>query len=812
MLKTYIKIALRNLLRNKTFASINMLGLAVGMASCMIIMLFVLHELSYDRFHEKADRIVRVAFEGSIKGEKMNEASVMPPVAKNLLADYPEVEEATRLRAFGAPKLSYGEKTFRDNLFAFADANIFQVFTLPLLKGDPAAALTQPNSLVISQALASKIFGNEDPIGKVISFPDWEQDYTVTGLMADIPGNSHFHFDLLASMASFPDAASNSWMVSEFHTYLVLSPGYDYKKLEAKLPQVTEKYMGPQLQQALGLSLEEFKQAGNHLGLYLQPLTDLHLYSDATIGLEPGGDVQRVYIFSAIALFMLLIACINFMNLATAGASKRAREVGVRKVLGSGKGQLIGQFLTESVLLTLLAMVLALVLVKTALPLFNRLAGKELALSFTDQPLFLPVLLGLSLLVGVLAGSYPAFVLSSFNPIAVLKGAKVVGGYGDKSVGLRSGLVVFQFMISIALIIGTLVVYQQLQYIQNKELGYEKEQVLVLAQTESLGNKRAAFRQQLLQDPRVKSVSTSGYLPAGPTYNNNFFVFPNEDATQQLKTLRYDVDEHYLSTMGMQLLEGRNFSSDYGADAAAMIINETASQSLGWGEEALGKVLTTSNNEGERTSYRVIGVVKDFHFRSMHERISPLVMVLGNEAGGTGDIIVKTQTQDMAGLLAGMQATWESMNPGEPFSYSFMDERFAQAYEAEQKLGLILGVFAGLTIFVACLGLFGLALFTAERRTKEIGIRKLLGASEKSLVLLLSRDFLKLVAIAFAIAAPLSWYAMHQWLQDFAYRIDISWWVFAVAGLLALLIALLTVSVQAIKAALANPVKNLRTE
>ncbi|MBW3546229.1 MAG: ABC transporter permease, partial [Bacteroidetes bacterium] len=384
------------------------------------------------------------------------------------------------------------------------------------------------------------------------------------------------------------------------------------------------------------------------------------------------------------------------------------------------------------------------------------------------------------------------------------------GAAGDKSVSIRSGMVVFQFMISIGLIIGTLVVYQQLQYIQSKEVGYDKEQVMVLPESHALGGKLKAFQQQLLQDPRVLSVSISGYLPAGASYNNNFFVYPNNDVTQQVKTLRYDVDEQYIPTLGMRLLAGRNFSAQRGSDAAAMVMNETAAQALGLGDDALGKVLTSANNQGERTSYRVIGIIADFHFRSLHERISPLVMVWGEKPSGS--VIVKASTADINGLLASIAAQWSAYAPEEPFSYSFLDERYAQAYQAEQKLGLILGLFAGLTIFVACLGLFGLALFTAERRTKEIGIRKVLGASEGSIVLLLSREFVKLLLIAFLIASPVAWWAMHNWLQDFAYRISISWWIFIGAGLLALFIALATVSVQALKAALANPVKNLRTE
>ncbi|MVM33064.1 FtsX-like permease family protein [Spirosoma sp. HMF4905] len=806
MLQNYIKIAWRNLVRNRAFSAINITGLALGLATCMLISLFVLDELSYDRFNEKADRIVRVIFKGSIQGGKMNEAHVMPPVAKTLKADYPEVLESTRLRQGGAPLITIGDKTFKDNAIAYVDSNFFQVFTLPLLQGDAKTALIRPNTAVITQAMAQKYFGNENPIGKVLTIKGWNTGYQITGVIDKVPTNAHFHFDLFISMASHPDAKSNSWMTSEFHTYLVLPKGYDYQQLEAKMPQVVEKYMAPQLQQAMGMTLAQFRQKGNDIGLFLEPLTDIHLHSEMTQNLEAGSDIRYVYIFGAVALFMLLIACINFMNLSTAGASKRAKEVGIRKVLGSVKMALANQFLIESLLLTAIALLLAIGLVYMALPLFNQLAGKELTLNFTTNAWLLPSLLILGLLVGVLAGSYPAFFLSSFKPIAVLKGKFTSS---RNSIGLRSGLVVFQFFISISLMVGATVVYRQLSYIQNKKLGYDKDQVLVLPETWLLGQKEDVFRNQIMQDPRVVNVSTSGYLPAGPSNNNNFTVYPETNSTQLIKTLRYDVDYNYIPTLGMQMATGRNFSQQYGTDSSGVILNETAAKTFGWGDKALGHTITNANNEGRKATYRVIGIVKDFHFKSMHEQIAPLVMVLGHNSG---TVIVKVKTKDISGLLASMKQQWTQLMPDAPFAYSFLDERFMATYRAEQKIGSILGIFAGLTIFVACLGLFGLATFTAEQRTKEIGVRKVLGASVGSIVALLSKDFLKLVAIAIVIAVPVAWYAMSRWLEDFAYKIDISWWVFALSAVLSVGVALLTVSFQSVKAALMNPVKSLRSE
>lgn len=811
MLKNYFKIAYRNLLRRKAFSAINIVGLSMGIASCLLIGLFVLDELSFDRFHEKADRIVRVTFRATMSGNKINEASVMPPTAKTLQREYPEVLEATRLRLAMALNLEKSDAVFKETAVAFADSNFFQVFSFPLVKGNPQTALLQPNTLVISEKMAQKYFGNEDPIGKTLKSKNYDELLEVTGVMADMPANSHFQYDFLFSMAGLPEAKVNSWMQSEYFTYLVLPEGYDYQKLQAKLPQVVEKYFGPEIKQAFGMNYAQFREQGNELGLQLQPLTDIHLYSDFDYDLGPSGDVRYVYIFGAIALFMLLIACINFMNLSTAGASKRAREVGIRKVMGSVKSTLVGQFLLESIMLTAVALVLAVGLVWLALPFFNILADKNLTLSFTKVPWLLPGLLLLGLVVGVLAGSYPAFFLSSFKPITVLKGGSNFGRFasGRKSIGLRGTLVVVQFCISIILIVGTTVVYQQLQFIQNAKLGYDKEQVLVLQGTHRLGKNEQLFRKQLLQDSRVADATISGYVPAGPTFNNNFLVYGDDKVNDYTKGIRYDVDENYISTLGMTMVAGRNFSPEFATDSSAIILNETAAREMGWGVDAIGHTVTQPNNEGAKTTYRVIGVVGDFHFKSLHERITPLMMTLG---GNTGAILVKVKTRDLPALITSVEKQWKTLVADEPLEYAFLKENFNATYRAEQKTGQILGLFAGLTIFVACLGLFGLATFTAEQRTKEIGVRKVLGASVTGVVVLLSRDFLKLVAIALVIGSPVAWYAMNVWLQDFAYKIDISWWVFALAGVLAVGIALLTVSFQSVRAALRNPVESLRSE
>jgi putative ABC transport system permease protein len=680
MFNNYIKIAWRNLLRNRAFSAINIVGLSIGLASCMLISLYVLDELSFDRYNEKADRIVRVAFNATMQGGKINEAHVMAPTAQALKDDYPEVLLATRLRQGGFPKVFIGNTQYTEDPMAYVDNNFFEVFTLPLIEGDVKNALSEPNTIIISQKMAMKYFGKRQVIGNLVTLRGTDTPFKITGVMEQVPRNSHFHYELFASMSSLEESKSTSWMQSEYFTYLLLPKGFDYKKLEAKLPQTVSKYMGPQLQKAMGVTLSEFRKGGNDIGLYLQPLTDIHLYSESAYDLGNPGDIKYVYIFGAVAAIMLLIACINFMNLSTAGASRRAREVGVRKVMGSAKIELVWQFLLESILLTTIALILASIFAFIALPLFNSLSGKDLTLQLNTIPSLIPALLLFGLFVGILAGSYPAFFLSSFKPIAILK-EKFTSEKG--SIGLRSGLVVIQFFISVTLMVGTMGIYQQLKFIQNKKLGYDKEQVLVLT-TWPLGKNQEVFREDILRDPHVLNVSSSSYIPAGPSNNNNFTIYPDDKAMQLVKTLRYDVDVSYIPTLGMEMASGRNFSKEFGNDSSGVILNETAVRMLGWDKDALNRTITNTNNDGVKHTYRVIGVVKDFHFRSLHESIAPLAMVLKGDAGA---MIVKVKTQDMSGLLAKMKTKWESFNPDMPFTYSFMSERINNTYAAEQKTG-----------------------------------------------------------------------------------------------------------------------------
>jgi putative ABC transport system permease protein len=807
MFKNYLKIALRNLRRNKLRSFINVFGLAIGLATCMLIIFYVGHELGFDRFHEKAGRIVRVCFQGEVQGQKMQESTVMAPVAAAMVSDFSEVEQATRIR-FASEKSTIvcNGNTFRDNAFALVDANFFQVFTLPFLKGDQATALSEPNCVVLSESTAKKYFGNSEPLGTSIRLKNETTAYKVTGVIRDIPENAHFQFDLLGSMVGLPEAKEDNWMSSNFYTYLLLREGTDYKSLAAKMPLVVEKYIGPQLQQGLGQTLAEFRKSGNDIGFRLQPLTDIHLSTEFPDNLSPRGNARFLYIFSSIAVFMLLIACINFMNLSTASAAGRAKEVGLRKVMGSQKSALAKQFLMESLLTSTVALLLAFVLIQPALPFFNRLTGQNLSFRPLDQPYALLGLVGLALLTGLLAGSYPAFYLSSFTPSAVLKGKLTKGKEGA---AMRSGLVVVQFFIAIVLIVSTTVVYRQLAFIQHKDLGYNKNQVLVLSNVGQLGNKMDAFRARLENDPRIESVACSGYLPAGPSNNNNFFVTSGKNPGEIAKTLRYDVDEKYIPVLGLQLKSGRNFSTAFSSDSNAVILNEAAVKVLGFGENALNETIVKTLKSGEKQVYTVIGVVKDFHFRSLYEHISPLVMAF---APDKSQLVVKVKTPDASSLTAELGQWFAALGPEDPLVFSFLDERHSNMYQTEQNTGRVLALFAGLTIFVACLGLFGLMVFMAHARTREIGIRKVLGASVAGITALLAKDFLKLVLIAIVIASPVAWYFMNKWLSDFAYRIDIEWWMFALAGALAVLIAFLTVGFQSVRAALANPVKSLRSE
>lgn len=805
MFKNHIKIAWRTLLKHKSLFAINSIGLAIGIATALIIALFVIDEFSYDRFHKKAEQIVRVVFNAKINGEEIKEAVVMAPVGQTLKNEFPEVVQTTRIRNIGNSKITYQNSSYRNSTLAYVDPNFLEVFTFPIIKGNTIAPLQKPNTLVVTKKQAKRYFGSTDAaIGKMVSLNNEEAVYEVTAVIEEMPKNSHFHFDVLASMNSREDAQSTSWTDSNFHTYLVLQKEYDYKLLEAKLPQILKKYMGPQVQEELGVSYNEFTK-NNQLGLFLQPITRIHLESDfvASSELEQGGDIKYIYIYSAVALFMLLIACINFMNLSTAAAAKRGKEIGVKKVLGSGKNNLIYQFLTESLLTTILAMIVASVLVVCSLSFFNNVSGKELQWSYLLSPYTFIILTGLTVFIALLAGGYPAFYLSSFTPLTALK-SKFSGTGNSK--GIRSALVVFQFVISVTLIFATLIIEQQMSFIQNKKLGFDKDQIVVLNESYLLGNNNTALKNEILKDARVANVSHSAFAPIGPSDNNMSGIFVDNKFKRRMFV--YNIDDNYIPTMGMELIAGRNFSKDYGADSGNVILNEKAVKVLGFEEDdALGKTFIRDTNDGKQ-QLTITGVVKDFHFKSLHQTIEPLLM-LNNPYGG---LIIRAKTAQMAGLIKSIENTWNSFESSEPFHYILLDQAYNQTYLTEQKMGNILTIFTILTIFVACLGLFGLVTFTAEQRFKEIGIRKVLGSTIPQIIAMLSADFIKLVFISFLIAFPLGFYFMNRWLQGFAYHAQIQWWVFVLAGGITVFIAFITIGWKSFKAASMNPIKSLRTE
>ncbi|GAB4046615.1 ABC transporter permease [Spirosoma litoris] len=805
MLRNYLKIAWRNLVLHKAFTAINIIGLAVGLATCLLIVLFVTHELSYDRYHAKADRIFRVTTHGLVSGNEINTAYSGVPAGPTLVHDYPGVEAATRFEQEGTYIVKHNQDSFKEEHVVFADSNFFDVFSIPLLKGTSKTALIEPNTIVLTETVAKKYFGDQDPIGQTLTLGNTRL-VRVTGICQDVPSNTHFHYDMFVSMRSVD--LRNTWLSSGVYTYIVLRPGYSIDQLKAKMPELVQKYIGTEIQGIFGISLAEFFRRGDAFGFVFQPITAIHLHSDLEAEIEANSDVKYIYIFSIIAAFILLVACINFMNLSTAGSAGRAKEVGIRKVLGSVQQQLIWQFLSESVLVTFMALVVAIGIVALALPSFNQLSGKQFELTALLNGWMLPGILLASLLIGLLAGSYPAFFLSAFRPVSVLKG-QIRAGF--RSGWLRNTLVTTQFVVSIGMIIGTLVVYRQLHFIQNKKVGFDKDQVLILHDSYTLSPKGKAFRDELAKLSQIVNVTQAGYLPAGASNSSNdgFQVENGTDPSTIYREKAYYIDENYLPTLGIRLAQGRNFSKAFPADSSAILINESAAKRFGW-KTSVGKRLWAIGNGGpeNRRLYTIVGVVKDFHFESMHQRIAPLVMFYGAD---NYQLALRIRTTDMPGLLKTLEQKWKAQSDT-PFDYSFLNERFNRIYQSEQRVGQLFGIFAGLTVIISCLGLFGLAMFTAQQRTKEIGVRKVLGASVGSVVALLSKDFLKLVLVAIVIATPIAWYAMSRWLQDFAYKIDIEWWVFVLAAFIAIAIALITVSYQSIKAALVNPVTSLRSE
>jgi len=809
MFKNYLKTALRNLWKNKGFSAINIIGLAVGLTTCMLILFFVADEKSYDKYNEAKDRIYRVDGDIQFGGNHFILAVCPEPMGPTLKKDFPAVKQFIRFRNYGGMLVKKGNSNIREDKVIFTDSTLFDVFTLPMIAGDPRTALTEPKSVVITEKIAEKYFNSTDVVGKSLVYND-TGNLKITGVIKDVPKQSHFNFDFFISLnGSIQDWEKNQWVSNNLNTYILLNKNADPKKLESQLDAFAERYMGPQVKSILNTEMADFKKSGNFVHYTLTPLTDIHLHSNKTSELGANSSVQYVYIFSIIAALVLMIACVNFMNLSTARSSSRSKEVGVRKVLGSMRGNLISQFLVESLVISLIALILAIGLAWLALPYFNQLSGKEMRmLELFSKPWLLPSLIALMIIVGIVAGSYPAFFLSAFQPIEVLKG-KLSRGF--RTGWLRSALVVFQFAISIILIISTAVIYNQLNYIRNKNIGFNRDQVLVIQNTNALNNEAKVFRDEILKISGIQGATMTGFLPTSD-WRSDSPLWPDASMDQKkaVSLQMWDVDADYIPTLGMKMESGRNFSKDMLTDSNAVIINEAAAALLGFQQPVNQQVYTLDDLATKSTkTFRIVGVVKNFNFSSLREQVSPLALFLREQ---NGRIAFRINTNNLTALISQIENKWKAMAPGQPFSYTFMNDDFNRIYDSEQRIGKIFISFAVFAILIACLGLFGLVAYAAEQRTKEIGIRKVLGASVPNIINMLSKDFLKLVLIASAIAFPIAWYAMYKWLQDFAYRVSISVWIFVIATIIAMMIAFVTIGMQAIKAAMANPVKSLRTE
>ncbi|HUF11309.1 MAG TPA: ABC transporter permease [Rhodothermales bacterium] len=798
MLRNYVTLAIRNLRKHAAYTFINVIGLTLGIACCLLILIFVKGELGFDRFHENASRLYRLdkvvtPRTGSIERDVITSGPMGPALA----ADYPEVEQAVRvLPWFDDVLTTHGETSIKLSNTVFADSNFFDVFSFGLLRGDPSTALAAPLSIVLSEETAHTFFGEDDPVGRrLIGMNGLE--FTVTGIVENTPTNSHLLYDAVASWSSLsPEVAGQdftwlaSWFPQAVYTYLLLAPEADAEALEVKLVDFMRRH---------------FPQRAEQYALYLQPLSGVYLDSSDLLHNRKvrAGNRTYVYLFAVVAALVLLIACINFMNLSTARAAKRAREVGVRKVLGASRGQLIRQFLGESFLTTAVALILALWVVELAMPGFRALTAKPLVSGVWQSPAILAGLVGVLLGVGLMAGAYPAFFLSGFRPVHARKG----GDDPSRSALPRQVLVTLQFTISIALIVGTIVVYRQMDFLLSKDLGFKKDQIVVLPiEDTEMSRNFDAFKQMLLDHPSVTHVTGSNRVPGEGMMS--FGINPegkSQDQTWTATAIRVD-DFDFLDTYGLELVAGRYFDPQFTTDSThAVVINEALARSLGW-DDPVGKRLDVP---GEVTEGTVIGVVKDFHFSSLRQVIEPLLFYV---APRHAELSLRISGEDIPSTLAYIRRSWETFDNAYPFEYKFLDEAFARLYHNEQRLSKTLGLFSGLAILIACLGLFGLASYTTELRAKEVGLRKLLGATVESIVLLLSKEFARLVVVALAVATPIAYVAMQRWLADFAYRVELSWWIFPMAGGGALAIALVTVSYQSVRTALANPVRALRYE
>jgi putative ABC transport system permease protein len=799
VIKNYLKTAIRNLWKKKSFSLINIVGLAIGISVSLLMLLYVLNEVTYDRFNENSENIYRIAHKVDAQGRILTTPRVPAPFGPALVVQFPEVLNTGRLRRTGGKIFSYEDKLFRESRIYYADPGIFDIFTIEVVRGNEKTFLDAPYSVVITEELAEKYFGREEPLGKILKC-DNKDLYTVTGVVKKMPENSHFKFNVLASLSSLSRTFDDprSWMNFNFFTYIELQE-------KAPLGELDQKYYSFLMDNMP----EQIKQLDFKMELFLQPLRSIHLHSHLDDEMEPSGNVAYIRIMATIASFILLIACINFMNLSTALSAQRAKEVGMRKVLGADRKRLISQFLGESLLLCFISLCVALLLIRLLLPIFNQFVLKKLTFNPIQDLCMATGLFVITLLVGVISGAYPAFFLSSYMPIDVFRSRFKAGKVHHFS---RNGLVTFQYFVSTALICSTLFVFSQLRYVKNYDLGFDKEQVMVMRLSRKLEGQHEAFKTEILRLPGVIRASCSSNFPVIGR-SETYFAFEGFNQGQPQVLPYVEADEDYLDTIGIELASGRNFSKKFPGDRRAVILNETLVKQIGW-ENPIGKEVKMTDVIGEeqrfiQVPYTVVGVVRDFHFDSLREKIRGYLIKMPGEVGR---IAVKIRSESASETIRSIEKIWKQMNPAYPFDYSFMDDSLDRMYRSEQRVGNILLSFSLIAIFVACLGLFGLASFTTEQRIKEIGIRKVLGASVPNVVVLLSKEFTKWVILANLIAWPVAYYAMNMWLKNFAYRIQLGLWVFILSGIIALGIALLTVSAKSIKAAITNPVNCLHYE
>ncbi len=809
MLKNQLKIAWRSLKKQPFFTFLNTFGLAVGMAGALLIGLFIYDELNYDNMFVDADRIHRINANVKFGGEITNTPEVSAPMGQAMMTDLPQVELTTRFRNIGGVLIKKADdpNNIKEPKVTYAETSMFSMLGLELIYGDVNTALDLPNTMVISQSMAEKFFPTSEAVGQTMILEN-DQVYTVSGVIKDLPKNSFLSDrNIFLAMPGYLHAQRGAWVGHNYYTLVKMKPGTQVADLEQGMDKMIDTYVIPYLQRYFpGTTRTQFEDSGNYIKFSTIPLTDIHLHSHRYPEFSQNGSVQNLYILGAIGLFLIVLASINFMNLSTAQSLRRAKEVGIRKTLGSAKIGLIRQFLTESGLIAFGSLILGLLIAFLSLPFFNGLSNKALQIPYTS-PIFWTILVTATFILGLLSGSYPAFFMSRFVPIKVLKGS------GDHSLGggkTRNFLVIFQFAISVFLIIATLVVYQQLNYIKNKDVGFGKEQVLVVDDVYSMDHKRQqSFKESIKDLAQVKNATLSSFLPTPSSRSNTTFLrAENRDQEKAISMQEWLADYDYVPTMGLEIIAGRNFDSQFATDSTAILLNETAVSILGsTPEEVLGKQLVY--NIGVERVYTVIGVIKNFNYESLRNEINALSIMPGSNAS---KLNIKLKSGNLEQALLQVKTLWEEMAPGQPFSYYFLDDSFNDSYQAEQRLGQIFMAFTLLSILIACLGLFGLATFNAQKRVKEIGVRKVLGASVGQITYRLSVDFLKLVGISIMVALPLGWFTMDRWLEDFAFRINIPWWALLSAAMLAIVIALVSISWQSIKAAMANPVKSLRTE